>query len=269
MRHELPANDRVAVTMDEHGVAHLRLVRADKLNALDPAMIDALLAAGEALHGLPGLRCLVISGEGRAFCAGLDLASMGAGLAEGPPLAERSHGNANRFQQLALQFRKLPVPVIAAIHGACFGGGLQIAGGADIRVVTPDARLAVMEMKWGIVPDMGGYALWRGLVRDDVLRELTYSHREFSGEEACRLGFATHCDADPLPRAMALAAEIAGKSPSAIRTAKALFNRAQDASIDEILLAESIEQQRLIGSRNQMEAVKSQMEGRRGDFIDP
>lgn len=269
MRHDLPNTDRLAFTLAADGVGHLKLTRADKLNALDPEMIDALIAAGAALHDMPGLRCLVLSGEGRAFCAGLDLASMAQGLAEAGDLAARTHGNANRFQQMAMQFRKLPMPVIAAIHGACFGGGLQIAAGADIRVVAPDARLSVMELKWGIVPDMGHFALWRGLVRGDVLRELTYTHREFSGEEAAALGFATHRDADPLARAMTLATEIAGKSPSAVRAAKALFARSDDEPTDAILLAEAIEQQRLIGTRNQMEAVASQMAGRTAIFIDP
>ena len=135
------------------------------------------------------------------------------------------------------------------MHGVCFGGGLQIAAGADIRIAAPDARLAVMEMKWGIVPDMGGFALWRGIVREDVLRELTYSAREFSGEEAARLGFASHVDADPLARAMALAEEIAGKDPAAIRAAKALFNRAPDMSRDQILIAESEVQDRLLAAK--------------------
>ena len=267
MTHDFPASDRVSLTC-EAGIAHLTLTRADKLNALDPAMIDALLHAGEALHAMAGLRCVVVSGEGRAFCAGLDLASIMAGMADLEPLPARTHGNANRFQQLAMQFRKLPVPVIAAVHGACFGGGLQIAAGADIRVATPDARLAVMEAKWGIVPDMGHFVLWRGLVREDALRELTYTAREFSGSEAQALGFVTHCADDPLARALAIAHQIAGRSPDAMREAKALFARAADGSVDEVLVAESVAQQRLLGSRNQMEAVRSGMEGRAADFHD-
>lgn len=269
MKHDLPSGDRIAFKLEQDGVGHLALARGDKLNALDAAMIEALLSAGAALHDMPGLRCLVLSGEGRGFCAGLDLASMAQGLSEIDDLTARTHGNANRFQQLAMQFRKLPVPVIAAIHGPCFGGGLQIAAGADMRVTAPDARLSVMEMKWGIVPDMGHFALWRGLVRTDQLRELTYTHREFSGEEALAMGFATHCDTDPLARAMAIAREIASKSPSAVRAAKILFSRSTDASTDEILVAEAVEQQRLIGSRNQIEAVASQMAGRAANFVDP
>jgi enoyl-CoA hydratase/carnithine racemase len=267
MRHEIPVSDRVAVTVDPQGVAHVRLTRAEKLNALDPAMFAALIDVGQALFDHRGLRAIVLSGEGRAFCAGLDLGAMEGLLDSGaPPLTERTYGNANLYQQVALQWRKMPVPVIAAIHGACFGGGLQIAGGADIRVVAPDARLAVLEMKWGIIPDMGGFALWRGVVRDDVLRELTYTNREFSGEEAQALGFAAIVDANPLARATALAAEIAARSPHAIRSAKTLFNRAADLPLDEILQAESLEQHKLIGSRNQVEAMQSQQEGRTADF---
>lgn len=270
MKHPFPANDRVRLTMADNGVAHVVLTRGDKRNALDPAMFDMLIAAGFALFEMHGLRAVVLSGEGAGFCAGLDLASMqelevDAALS----LSERRYGNANMFQQAAMQWRKLPVPVVAAVHGACLGGGLQIAAGADIRVVAPDARLAVLEVQWGIVPDMGGFALWRGLVRDDVLRELTYTHREFSGEEAVALGFATHVDPDPLARAMRIADEIAAQSPHAIRSAKALFCRAADGTTDEILVAESLEQHKLIGSKNQIEAVRSRMERRAAVFVDP
>ena len=270
MKHEFAANDRVSLSIGAGGVAEVRMIRAEKLNALDPAMFDALIDVGHALYDMPGLRCVVLSGEGRAFCAGLDLASMAALAGEaGPSLAERSHGEANRFQQVAMQWRKLPVPVIAAVHGVCFGGGLQIAAGADIRVVAPDARLAAMELKWGIVPDMGHFALWRGVVREDVLRELTYTAREISGGEALGLGLATMLDADPLARALALARAIAGKSPHAIRSAKALFNRAPGMSSGEVLLAESLEQHKLIGSKNQLEAVAAGLAKRAANFADP
>ena len=270
MTHDFRHNDRVDLSIDDGGVARVTLTRGDKLNALDPAMFEALLAVGQALFDMPGLRCVVLSGEGKAFCAGLDLATFQTMLAgDMLPLTQRTHGNANSFQQAALQWRKLPVPVIAAVHGVCMGGGLQIAGGADLRVMAPDARLAVLEMKWGLVPDMGGFALWRGCVRDDVLRELTYTNRTFSGADALALGFATMVDADPLARAMALAREIAQRSPSAVRAAKSLFNRGPDLPLDEILTAESFEQQRLLGTRNQLEAVKSQTEGRPPVFVDP
>ena len=270
MKHRFPENDRIRLTLSPGGVAQVAMIRADKLNALDPPMFGALIEVGQVLFDLPGLRAVVLSGEGKGFCAGLDLASMqDLEVDTELSLHERSYGGANLFQQAAMQWRKLPVPVIAAIHGACLGGGLQIAGGADIRVAAPDARLSVMEVKWGIVPDMGGFALWRGLVRDDVLRELTYTHREFTGEEARALGFVTHVDADPLALATTIAETVAAQSPHAVRSAKALFTRAVDGTTDEILVAESLEQHKLIGSRNQMEAVRSQMERRAADFVDP
>jgi enoyl-CoA hydratase/carnithine racemase len=262
-------HDRVSITI-EHHVAQVLLDRADKMNALDDAMFEGIIAAGSHLHEAKGVRCVVLSGAGRSFCAGLDLASMArTDRWDGGTLVDRTHGNANRAQQAAMVWRKLPMPVIAAVHGVCFGGGLQVASGADIRIIAPDARLAVMEVKWGLVPDMAGYLLWRGNVRDDVLREMTYTHREFSGADAVSLGFATHADPDPLARAMALAQDIAGKSPHAVRGAKLLTNRTADMDSDGVLLAESMAQHELMYSRNQVEAVQAGLEKRAADFVDP
>ena len=188
-------SERVTWTI-EGGVADVRLNRPDKMNALDPAMIEGLLTAIDTLGQTAGLRAVVLSGEGRAFCAGLDMASM-ANVGAGVDIAARTHGLANSFQQVAWGWRTLPVPVIAAVHGVAFGGGLQIASGADIRVAAPETRLSVMELKWGIVPDMAGFALWRGTVRDDVLRELTYTAREFDAAEAQTFGFVTRLVDDP------------------------------------------------------------------------
>lgn len=270
MHPTFPASGRLTFELDDDGVGVMRLARPDKLNALDPQMFDDLIAAGAALHDLAGLRCLVIAGEGRGFCAGLDLASMTLLTGpDSPDLRERTHGAANSFQQAAMAWRVMPVPVIAAIHGVCFGGGLQLASGADIRVVAPDARLCIMEMKWGIIPDMAGNVLWRPTVRDDVLRELTYTNREISGEEAVRLGLATLCDANPVTRATAIAREIAGRNPAAIRAAKSMFNRHRDMPADAVLMEESVLQMQLLGSRNQMEAVAAQMEKRPPRFVDP
>lgn len=267
MTDDLPRSSRVSFDLDAGGVGHVRLTRADKLNALDPAMFADLVALGEALHDLPGLRCVVLSGEGRAFCAGLDLSSMALLTGpDAPDLRSRTHGSANLFQQAAMVWRCLPVPVVAAIHGVCFGGGLQLVSGSDIRVAAPDARLSVMEMKWGLIPDMAGFALWRSTVRDDVLRELIFTNREFSGEEAVALGFATLCDADPLARAKAIAEEIAARSPSAMRAAKALLNSHRDMPLAEVLMTESVAQRDLLGSPDQREAVAAQLEGRAADF---
>jgi enoyl-CoA hydratase/carnithine racemase len=172
----------------------------------------------------------------------------------------------NRFQQVAWGWRTLPVPVITAAHGVAIGGGLNILSGADIRIVHPDTRCSVMEMRWGLVPDMAGYPLWRGNVRDDVLRKLVYTNAEFSGTTAHELGFATEVAEDPLARAMALAHEIVGKNPDAIRAAKRLSNAMGHISDEDLLLAESREQDNIIGQANQAEAVMAQMEGRAPRF---
>lgn len=264
-------NERVSITIENY-VADVRLTRADKMNALDPAMFQGIITAGEELAAMQGVRAVVLSGEGRSFCAGLDMESMTGGGASASggikSLTDRTHGNANTFQQVAMLWRKLPMPVIAAVHGVCFGGGLQIASGADIRVVAPDARMAVMEMKWGLIPDMGGYALWRNMVREDVLRELTYTNREFSGADSLELGFATYVDENPHTRAMAIAREIANRNPEAMREAKALFNEYADLDEDAILMAESVRQSRVIRTPNQIEAVMSQMLKRTANFKD-
>ena len=262
------SDDRISITLEDDGVAQVRLTRADKMNALDDAMFARLIEAGEALAAEKRVRAVVLAGEGRSFCAGLDLSNFTRDRSGDPPLTERTHANANRPQRVATQWRDLPVPVIAAIHGVCFGGGLQIASGADIRVVAPDARMAIMELKWGLVPDMGGYALWRGLVRDDVLRELVYTNREFSGEEASAFGLATHVDADPLARAIAIARTIADRNPDAIRGAKRLSNAMYDEGTDALLMAESVEQQKVMRTPNQVEAVMSQMEKRKAAYSD-
>ncbi len=265
-------SDRVSITIENH-IADVRLTRPDKMNALDPAMFQAIIAAGQEIAETSSIRAVVLSGEGRSFCAGLDMASMAnsgnnASGGDAKSLTDRTHGNANDFQYVCMLWRKLPMPVIAAIHGVCFGGGLQIASGADIRIATPDARMSIMEMKWGLIPDMGGFPIWRGNVRDDVLRELTYTNREFSGEEALSLGFTTYVDSDPHARAMAIAADIANRNPDAIREAKSLINALPDMDEDAILMAESVGQDKVMRKPNQIEAVMSQMQKRTANFID-
>lgn len=151
----------------------------------------------------------------------------------------RSHGEANVFQQAAWGWRTLPVPVIAAVHGFAFGAGFQIMLGANIRIATPDAQLSMMEVRWGLAPDVAGIALLRGLVRDDVARELTYTGRKMSGDDALAVGIVTHVHVDPYTRAMTLARTIAASSPDAVHASKRLFNLATQADSAEILLAES------------------------------
>ena len=272
-------NDRVSITLD-NGVADVRLIRVDKMNALDDAMFDALAEAGTRLKAEPGLRAVVLSGEGRAFCAGLDMGNFGrmaapkgddryaSASSATSGLGGRTHGIANRAQYVAWVWREVPVPVIAAVHGVAFGGGFQLALGADMRFVAPDTRMAVLEIKWGLVPDMAGTQLMRHLVREDIVRELTYTGRIFSGEEAFAMGFATRVCADPRAEALSVAREIAGKNPHAIRASKRLLNAAVLQDPAQGLIDESVEQGALIGSPNQVEAVMANMEKRAPSFAE-
>jgi len=264
-------DERIRVTVDERGVAEVAMVRADKMNAIDAAMFNGLIGAIDQVRSDKGVRAVVLHGEGRAFCAGLDMGrfrEMGSGETSGTlgDILERTHGLANGPQQVAWGWRALPVPVIAAVHGVAFGGGLQIALGADIRCVHPDTQLAVMEIKWGLVPDMAGCVLLTELVRPDVARELTFTGRVISGTEARALGLATRVSDNPLEEARSLAALIAGRSPEAIRAAKRLLNGASPVDAAAVLLAESHEQQRLIGSPNQREAARAGLEKREPKF---
>ncbi|MBW7970720.1 crotonase/enoyl-CoA hydratase family protein [Bradyrhizobium sp. BR 10289] len=267
--------ERVSISISE-GVADVRLVRADKMNALDQAMFEALVAATERLSKEKGVRVVVLSGEGRAFCAGLDMGRFAAmkekggnGIpgGENRDLTKRTHGQANFPQQAVWGWRQLPVPVIAAVHGVAFGGGFQLSLGADMRFLSADARMSIMEIKWGLVPDMAGTPILASLVRDDILRDLTYTGRIFSAQEAMTYGLATRICDDPRASALEVAREIAGKSPDAIRAAKRLLN---NLSVDPgpALLAESVEQQKLIGSPNQTEAVRSNLEKRAAKYVD-
>ncbi|MEL6860774.1 MAG: crotonase/enoyl-CoA hydratase family protein [Pseudomonadota bacterium] len=266
--------DRITITMLEDGIADVRLIRTDKMNALDPAMFSGLTEAIDTLKEMPGLRVVVLSGDGPAFCAGLDLSSFGKPknekASDNPTreLSPRTKGVSNDPQYVAYGWREIPVPVIAAGHGVIFGGGLQIFSGADVKFIHPDTRCAVMEMKWGLVPDMAGFPLWRENVRGDVLRELTYTNREFSGREAAELGFATHATETPHADAMALAKTIALKNPQAVRGAKRLFAVQSHSTDAELLQAESTEQDGIIRKPNQMEAVKASMDKRKPVFVD-
>ena len=267
-------NDRVSVTIID-GVADVRLDRVDKMNALDNAMFSGLIEAGEQVAGDASVRCVVLSGNGRAFCAGLDMGNFGrmaagdSGVTEArEPLGTRTHGIANRAQQAVWTWRDCPVPVIAAVHGVALGGGFQVMLGADIRIIHPEAKLSILEIKWGLVPDMAGTAIMRGLARDDVLRELTFTGRIFSGSEALVYGFATRVSEEPLAEAQALARDIAGKNPDAIRAGKVIFNNLAEMSDAEALMQESVLQGGIMGYPNQVEAVKAALEKRTPVFAD-
>jgi enoyl-CoA hydratase/carnithine racemase len=236
-------------------------------------MFEALIATGRALATEKGLRAVVLSGNGRAFSAGLDFASFMALAASGGDanLFDRSRGGPANMAQLAgYVWKELPVPVVAAIHGACYGGGLQIAGGADIRIVHPEAKLSIREMYWGLVPDMSGTRTLKHVLRQDILKELTYTARIVSGAEAVAIGLCTRASEEPHMAAMALATEIAGNSPDAVRAAKKLIDRNYLIPDDETGLALEEELQRtLMQTPNQIEAVQANLEKRPPSFVDP
>lgn len=265
-------SERVQTEISGH-VAHVRMVRADKLNALDLAMFEALVSAGRHLAGDPDVRAVVLSGEGRGFCAGLDLSNL-VGGGEGDAgasidIASRDYHGANLPQEAVMQWRRLPVPVIAAVQDIAFGGGFQLALGADMRFVAPRARLALMEIKWGLVPDMGGMLLLPRLVRPDIAAELVVSGRTFDGEEAAAFGLATRLCEDPVADALAFARDIAARSPDAVRAGKRLLALSQGDAPVRVLNAEALEQRRLFGTANQVEAVRAERAGEPGNFGPP
>ncbi len=257
--------DRVTINIAGQ-IADVKLNRAEKMNAIDPAMFAEIGAAIDSLAPMNAVRCVILSGAGPAFCAGLDMASMAAG-GSGTGI-DRNDQGAVLPQHVTWGWRNLPMPVIAAIHGVAFGGGFQIMSGADIRIAAPGTRFAIRESHWGLVPDMAGFLIWRGLVRDDVLRELVYTGREFGAEEALHHGFITRIADDPHAAAMALALTIAGRSPHAVRGAKRLCNIAHDADPLTMLAAETREQLAVIGKPNMMEAVAANLAKRAPVFVD-
>jgi enoyl-CoA hydratase/carnithine racemase len=262
--------ERVRIEVSDH-VADVRLVRAEKHNGLDWRMFVALNEAIDSLRGEPAVRAVVLSGEGPSFCAGLDFQSFLAGDGDlaGDGFARPAGEIANYAQRVAFGWRQLPMPVVAALRGACLGGGLQIALGADLRIAAPDARLSVMEIRYGLVPDMSLSQTLTRLVRDDLARELTYTGRVVEVVEALALGLVTRIEPDPLLAARTLAAEIAARSPDAIRRAKRLANETPKLSAGEALALEAELQRELLGTPNQAAAVQATLGRQPAEFADP
>jgi enoyl-CoA hydratase/carnithine racemase len=264
-------DERIRIDVADH-VATATMARADKHNALDRAMFDALHAAVDRLTAEPGVRAVVLRGDGPSFCSGLDIASF---MAEGDnggasTLIDPSPGSpANYAQRVATGWSEVPVPVIAAIHGYCFGGGMQIALGADIRIAAPDATLSVMETRWGLIPDMGITRALPRLVGIDVAKELTFTGRRIDGREGAALGVVTRVADDPHAAAQELAAEIAQRSPDAVRSAKRLFDESWTGSAEETLALEEQLQRKLMGSPNQLAAVMAGVSKQPAEFTDP
>jgi len=266
-------HDRVTIARhpETPAVALVTLSRADKHNGLDAPMFQALIDAGNHVRGDSSIRAVVLSGEGPSFCAGLDFKSVMVG---GPKvrqiLLERpAETLANVAQRCAWVWQEVEVPVIAAIHGVAYGGGCQIALAADIRLATPDARLSVMEIKWGLIPDMSITQTLFRLVRPDIAKELMWTGRKVGATEAAELGLVTRICEDPRAEAVAMAQLIATKNPLAVRHGKRLANEAMDLSPKEALLLETELQLELLGSKNQLEAVAANFQKRVPVFADP
>jgi len=260
---------RVIVSVDA-GVAEVRLNRPDKRNGLDLAMFEALVAAGREVSADRRVRAVVLHGAGKAFCAGLDWGAFLSAPEIGSKLLDRPADSPANLAQLACWiWSEVQVPVIAAIHGAALGGGLQLALACDIRIAAPDAQLAVMELKYGLIPDMSISKTLLRLVRPDVARELIYTARIVGAEEAARLGLVTRVEADPLTAARELARTIAAQSPQAVRAAKALCNEAPELDTAAAFRRETALQLPLLGSENQLEAVRSVLTRSVPVFRDP
>jgi enoyl-CoA hydratase/carnithine racemase len=268
--------DLVKIEIKDH-IADVRLNRPDKYNALSLDMFQAIIQAGETVSQDRSIRAIILSGEGRGFCAGLDFENfmaMGSGKAtEDRELSQifqkrSKDGHANYAQLVGYIWKKQEVPVIAALHGVAYGGGLQLALGADIRLAAPDARFSIMEIKWGLIPDMSITQTIRDLVPMDVAKELMFTGRIIEAPEAKELGLITRICDDPLLEAQTLAKEIAGKSPDAIAAGKQLFESVWHSSPGEGMKLEETLQRSIIGSPNQMEAVKANFENREPDFKD-
>ena len=264
------------VTIDiTDGVADVRLNRPEKYNALSREMFSAILDAGEKLSEAKEVRAVVLSGNGNGFCAGLDMSNF-ARMAESADdksavnaVEERGDDPGTFAQKTAYVWKRLPVPVITAIHGVAYGGGAQVALGGDIRIAAPDVKMSILEIKWGLIPDMSLSQTLRDLVSLDVAKELTFTGRVLNGEQAKELGLVTHVDANPLERALALAEEIASKSPDAVRAGKKLLEETWHADERFGLELEDSLQRELIGTPNQVEAITANFENRPPSFADP
>lgn len=262
--------DRVLLTIENH-VATVTLNRPDKRNALDLPMFEALAATGESLAQNADVRAIVLDGAGEHFCAGIDVSLFGSGgMADlANMLQPRGNSPANLFQAVAYSWREMPVPVICAITGSALGGGLQVALGADLRFAHPAAKFSIMEVRWGLVPDMAITATLPRLVSADKVRELAWTGRVFDAAEAERIGLVTVIHDDPGQAAAATARTIAAQSPDAIRGIKRLFDEAVDLPVAEALRLEAKIQLGVLGGANQVEAVRANLESRAPVFGPP
>ena len=267
-------NDALQITIENH-IAHLRLNRPEAHNAIDGPIMNGLLDFARSMMDPGEVRVIVLSGNGKSFCAGLDMsafAEMSSGELSGDSenvaqaMQDISPGGANRAQQIGWLWQEVPVPVIAAVHGAALGGGLNLALGADLRLVHPAAKLGFVEITWGLLPDMSATQSLRRLISLDRMKELVLTGRKFNGEQALQYGLATELSDKPVDDALAMAATIASHNPDAVRAAKQLLNRSALVDVATGLAEEAATTRQLLGSVNQLEAITAQFEGRAPKF---
>lgn len=253
-------NKQRVVIKRDGDIAEVLMVRADKHNGFDWEMLQSLLAAASQLRADRELRGVILRGDGPSFCAGLDFPSFmktPARMLQG--FVQPGKRGANLFQDVCLRWRRVGAPVVAAIHGNCFGAGMQLALGCDFRFATPDAKLSILESKWGLIPDMSLTVTLPELMPMDKAKELTMTGRMVSGSEAAALNLVTRAVADPVAEARLLLAEISSRSPDATAAAKALFHEAWVASENKALGAERRIQRKLLGGKNQKISVQRNM----------
>jgi enoyl-CoA hydratase/carnithine racemase len=255
---------RIALEIKDQ-IAFVTLNRADKLNALDMPMFEAIVNTTKQLKKDKAIRAIILSGDGPAFCSGLDVKSMFKNPLTAVKLLIKPGARAsNLAQDVSFLWRDVPVPVIAVTHGKCWGGGFQIALGADFRYSTPDCEFSIMESRWGLIPDMAGTIALRELASIDVIKELAMTARIFKGDEAKQLGLVTHVFDDPMTEAIKFVDEIKKRSPDAIANTKLLFNKTWLSTIRQALNWETKLQKRLIGRYNQRAAI-SQGTAKKGE----
>lgn len=249
-------DERVKITVDG-AIAYVTLSRPDRHNGMDFPMLAAVIAAQKKVQRLRNIRAVILHGDGPSFCAGLDFkTTLGQPIKTALMYTQVWWPFRNDFQTWSMGWRKVGVPVIAVIHGNCFGAGIQLALGADFRFTTPDAKISILEAKWGLIPDMGGATLLRELVPIDVAKELTMTGRIISGEDAKALNLVTHVAANPLAAARILAEEIATRSPDSVAAGKFLFQQAYNTNEYCALRTERLWQRRLMGYINNHIAIK-------------
>ncbi|MEM9437039.1 MAG: crotonase/enoyl-CoA hydratase family protein [Pseudomonadota bacterium] len=252
------------------GIATVTLNRPEKKNAMSIELLSLVRETCESLREQKGLRAVILTGAGGVFSAGIDITMMGSMASNVDDLkarmAQTDESGANEFQSPNTCWASLPVPVIAAIDGICFGAGMQLALGADFRIAHPTTRMSIMEAKWGLIPDMGITQSLPKLMGADQAKMLMMTGRELTGEEALAVGLVTETTETPLARALELAETFVLKNPDALAASKKLVDETWSSGGKEALLLEASLQSPLMGSPNNIEMIMANMQKRAPKF---